>query len=448
MKITHGAFVEYLEAGIQKSTSRLIGDSSGPRALSSFFGRLFDLEMNQPTQEQLNKLAELMLEDPEDESGESLSISAGMTFLGQFIDHDLTFDTISEIGVSIATNSGLPNFRTPRLDLDSVYGDGPAVSSYLYDGHEKFVIGTQENGNDLPRNAANVAIIGDPRNDENLFLSQLHSAFLKFHNTLFETGPHAGNFSKTREIVQRAYQGIILHEYLPAIVHKSVLNPLMAQFRNGEMTSPVANKNTPDMPFEFSAAAFRFGHSQIRSNYTVNARTQCGLFNAGGFKPVPKKKNLAWNLFFDFGDSSVQFARKIDTKIVAALYNLPDRISGDEGKSLPKRNLIRGQRTFLLPFGEDVAIKLGITPILPNNLPSILAAKLEHIPLWFYILAEAEQPEFNGQLGPVGGSIVAGTLLNILLRDPGSIANKPLIASDLGWSEFSMGNLLKTTFRP
>lgn len=443
MKITHGAFVKFLEDNLEKSDFQKRVEFSQPRKLASIFGRLFESEPSQPTQDQLNKLALLMAESPDDRSGESSDISAGMTFFGQFIDHDLTLDAISEVGVSADVKPGLPNFRTPRLDLDSVYGLGPNISSYLYDGREKFVVGTPENSQDLPRNAANVALIGDPRNDENLFLSQLHSLFLNFHNTLFENGPYAGNFCKTRSLVRRAYQGVVLYEYLPAIVHESVLDPLMEQFYSGEMKSPVANNDTPDMPLEFSAAAFRYGHSQIRSGYTVNSETQCGLFETGGFRAVPKNKNLDWSFFFDFGDSRVQFARKIDTKIVDALYHLPDRVSGGEGKSLPRRNLIRGQHTFGLPFGEDIAVELKAPPIHPRDLPKILEAELEHIPLWFYVLAEAEQPEFDGQLGPVGGSIVAGTLLNLLIRDPDSIANKPLEPAELGWSSFSMANLVK-----
>jgi hypothetical protein len=44
--------------------------------------------------------------------------------LGQFIDHDLTFDPVSQLGVKTDPNA-LHNFRTPHFDLDSVYGAGP-----------------------------------------------------------------------------------------------------------------------------------------------------------------------------------------------------------------------------------------------------------------------------------------------------------------------------------
>jgi hypothetical protein len=58
--------------------------------------------------------------------------TAGTTFMGQFIDHDITFDLTSRLGQ--ATDPGLsPNFRTPGLDLDSVYGGGPDANPELYE---------------------------------------------------------------------------------------------------------------------------------------------------------------------------------------------------------------------------------------------------------------------------------------------------------------------------
>jgi len=54
--------------------------------------------------------------------------TAGTTFMGQFIDHDLTFDTTSKLAVA-ADPALTPNARTAALDLDSVYGGGPSASA-------------------------------------------------------------------------------------------------------------------------------------------------------------------------------------------------------------------------------------------------------------------------------------------------------------------------------
>lgn len=58
-------------------------------------------------------------------------IPAGYTYFGQFIDHDITFDPASSLMRKNDPN-GLFNFRTPRLDLDNVYGAGPDDQPYLY----------------------------------------------------------------------------------------------------------------------------------------------------------------------------------------------------------------------------------------------------------------------------------------------------------------------------
>src|SRR5436309_6560469 len=118
-------------------------------------------------------------------------LTAGFTFLGQFLDHDMTFDPTSSLARR-RDPEAVRNFRVPALDLDSVYGGGPVVSPHLYDqevdaGRTSLL--TEEipgsaacslDGrarSDLPRNSQRIALIADPRNDENLVVSQLHLAW-------------------------------------------------------------------------------------------------------------------------------------------------------------------------------------------------------------------------------------------------------------------------------
>src|SRR5918993_794700 len=104
--------------------------------------------------------------------------TAGFTFLGQFIDHDITFDPTSSLERQVDPEA-VSNFRTPLLELDNVYGSGPGASPHLYQRRDKggnpakFLIGLDTAGqeNDLPRNQQDTALIGDPRNDENLIVS-------------------------------------------------------------------------------------------------------------------------------------------------------------------------------------------------------------------------------------------------------------------------------------
>ena len=141
--------------------------------------------------------------NPRDDE-ENTGISAGYTYLGQFIDHDITFDPASFLQKGNDPDS-LEDFRTPRFDLDNLYGRGPDDQPYLYqsDG-KKLLQGARSltgNGDLLSRdlarnqpdakdvNAPKRAIIGDPCNDENVIVSQLQGMFIRFHNRMVDLNP-------------------------------------------------------------------------------------------------------------------------------------------------------------------------------------------------------------------------------------------------------------------
>jgi Animal haem peroxidase len=149
--------------------------------------------------------------------------TAGTTFVGQFIDHDVTFDTSSTLGTATDPLTS-PNGRTPTLDLDSIYGGGPAGSPTLYDtAHDpaKLLIGSGGAFEDLPRLADGTAIIADPRNDENLVIAGLHCAFILFHNRAVDDARANGArswqaaFAEARRLTTWHYHWLVLHEFLP-----------------------------------------------------------------------------------------------------------------------------------------------------------------------------------------------------------------------------------------
>src|SRR4051794_41911575 len=110
------------------------GREFAPRSvfLEGRFGRLFrSLPSFEPSDDVLEQLGAEMLE-PEGGEGLDGPIPAGYTYLGQFIDHDITFDPVSSLQRQNDPDS-LHDFRTPRLDLDSLYGDGPSNDPYLFD---------------------------------------------------------------------------------------------------------------------------------------------------------------------------------------------------------------------------------------------------------------------------------------------------------------------------
>ena len=407
------------------------------------FGRMFRLPPFVPTDARIAEIASVMVEAPVfDPALDNPDIPAGYTYLGQFIDHDITFDPVSSLDRQNDPDA-LNNFRTPRLDLDSLYGSGPADDPFLYDlptGHRKLLIDHHDNQDDLPRNAQETALIGDPRNDENIFVAALHLTMLKFHNAVVDrvaAEPTLRNGSETefeaaQRIVRWHYQWIVAHDYLRRNCGQAMLDEVLDE------SGPIPQvhrqvfkwKYFPYMPVEFSVAAYRFGHSQIRGQYKLNTTVprlpiftpgpirddRLGSF--GGFRTLPAQWTIEWGRFFEVagaGDSERQQTRLIDIQLAGPLVQLPPDVGGDR-PSLVIRNLTRGAR-LLLPSGQDVAGHMGVVPLsdaelgLPGGGPA---------PLWYYVLKEAEVQANGRHLGEVGGRIVAEVLLGLLEADPSS----------------------------
>lgn len=388
------------------------------------------------------------------------NMTAGMTFLGQFLDHDITFDPNSPL-LQKTNPKKTTNFRSPRFDLDSVYGGGPAQSPELYDqssGFIKFRVdaipGSEEfsrNGItrfDLPRDPGTLkALLGDPRNDENVILSQLHVAMLKFHNAVTDRlradVAHAGDspqqiFQEARRQVRWHYQWIIVHEFLPLTIGQTRVDEIL---QRGVRFFDV-DDDRPQMPIEFSVAAYRFGHSQIRPSYRLNFgrpdRGHSPFFaftfddaqdpndpdpnDFRGGKRAPRRF-VDWQTFFNFGDGNFKPNKKIDGKLSSVVMLLPGSrgpapgLPGDGVQSLASRNLMR-HVNFGLPSGQAVARRMGVPVLTTTQLSSLSAFGLEqNTPLWLYILKEAEIMENGLRLGPVGGRIVGEVFIGLLKAD-------------------------------
>lgn len=375
------------------------------------------------------------------------SINAGMTvgftFLGQFLDHDITFDPTSSFERQQDPES-VANFRTPAFELDSLYGSGLAASPHLYDRNTrtKFLIeklGTAADAqDDLPRTSQERAIIADPRNDENVMVSQLHLAFLKFHNAIDEdlrtsspTLTDGARFAEVQRLVRWHYQWIILHQFLPVTVGEDLVDDILA---NGRRYYDW--RHGPFIPVEFSVAAYRFGHSQVRPGYKPNPGLSAAIFDTRpgvddlrGGKRAPERF-VNWNVFFDYGDGAVKRNKLIDTTLSTPLFKLPfgspgNPAVGDPPATLAGRNLLR-HLTFSLPSGQDVARAMGETPLAAADFDSGVQSLgfAEQTPLWLYILQEAKTHEGGARLGPVGGRIVAEVFIGLLEGDRKSYLNQ------------------------
>jgi hypothetical protein len=444
----------------------------------------------------LMALGDAMTAGPDHEKdgrdGEESGIPALYTYFGQFIDHDITFDPMTTL-ISHSDPDALTDFRTPALDLDNMYGRGPDDQPYMYDSTgTKFLLGKPLDNNafDLPRNNATPAraIIGDPRNDENTIISQFQGLMLTFHNRVAEDHPHL-DFRSIQKIVRWHYQWVVINDFLTRIVAKNVIESLKT---NGQYDQSKIKfyrwKNNPFMPVEFSAAAYRLGHSMIRPGYRMNDTVLVPIFanaaqvepgSLAGFQAVAHDHGIDWQRFIDIGpprpqgdepppgqtigdsvqQQRLQFAYRLDTSIVNPLSVLPPSVAPDEPRSLAQRNLLRGFELGL-PTGQDVARAMGVIPLTDEEIligkkldlpltgddtppvPISEQAQLEvfrgKCPLWTYILAEAmynAQPidipvEPAGtqvttpQLGEVGGRIVAEVFLGMLFGDSDSFLSR------------------------
>jgi hypothetical protein len=477
----------------------LMGTKNSP-LFQGRFGRLFrslpPAQFGRNEKENLDNLAKLGAEmsaafdpptngpDPE-ESG----IPALYTYLGQFVDHDITFDPASSLQMQDDPDA-LTDFRTPAFDLDNVYGRGPDDQPYMYDGANAFLLGSPISGGDLkatdlPRNSGNPAraLIGDPRNDENTIVSQLQGLFHRFHNrTLLDNS--ALPFEQIQKLVRFHYQYVLLHDFLPRIVHSSVIAALKndkGKYDRKELKF-FHWKNQPFMPVEFSVACYRLGHSMIRPGYQLNDRASnlLPIFmtpeaaklgfkdDLTGFRAMVSDRALDWGQFIDIdtraydgGDlekkKRLQLAYRIDTSVVNPLSQLPPAVAANPA-SLAQRNLERGWRLGL-PTGQHVAHAMGIKPMdddqiligkgvdtpdkgeEPKSIITVSEVFKKNCPLWTYILAEAmhfqetvKTPTKEAvsistpRLGPVGGRIVAEVFLGLIFGD-----NHSLLSLEPNW---------------
>jgi len=327
------------------------------------------------------------------------------------------------------------------------------------------------------------ALIGDPRNDENTIISQLHVAFLRAHNKLVDEAAPPNRFKKAKRRLLRHYQYIVLHDFLKQIVESAIVRDTIKRNR---VYDP--DEDEFFMPLEFSVAAYRFGHSMVRSAYDFNLNfnksgeqtgpndrtipatldllfTFTALSGQLGFGPgtntLPENWIIEWENFFDpQGQAGHSKARRIDTELadpLTRLKNIEGNLEGSPPENLAAklavRNLLRGY-LLRMPTGQAVARALrkklrgvrDIPVLTPQQIEEnakkfdekqaevgqatvkqaeVLQRRqgelLRRTPLWYYILAEAAILRNGQSLGPVGGTIVAEVLVGLVRRSPHSI---------------------------
>lgn len=396
------------------------------------------------------------------------SIPSAYTYFGQFVDHDVSLAAISKSTPELANPCTITRFgpdplkpeavtatfknkRNSFLQLDTIYkGSPPRNDALLILGKlskSDHPIHTADADNDVPRQTNNdkTAIIGDPRNDQTLIISQLHVAFMRAHNEVVKSGK---SYSDARKLLIQHYHWLIIKDFLPRFARPEILQQVLAgeKLRYQPGTSPFY------IPLEFTVAAYRFGHAQSLHSYYYNDNFQgqglSSLFTfpaLGKYPTLPEKGVIQWEHFLGIGDF-LNWARVPNPSVVEPLSN----VLGPTGTPLPcerslaKMDLLRGY-SWGLPTGQAVARALGYQELsaaeiesvsVSSEMTSILQSGLSsRTPLWFYILAEAAwaqahdhpypepdpRSKLRGFLGKVGSRIIAEVLIGLIRESPDSI---------------------------
>ncbi|GIF21833.1 nucleoid-associated protein YgaU [Actinoplanes tereljensis] len=487
----------FAEVGITRAAAFALTTPAGSQSFDFLFPSLQDDEANllpqgANTPELLKNLGSSMVDT--DAAGEDSPIPAAYTYFGQFVDHDITLEIQQGFGSATmaqlldpamtplnlaAIRNALLNHRTPTLDLDSVYGlpapHDPADGNKMQLGTVQLLgsttpptarpAGTEaDDFHDLPReprDAGNIehdraAVIGDPRNDENLIISQLHVAFLRAHNALVDQGL---SFEEARRVLRQHYQHVVVHDFLKRVADPAIVDDVVTN--GNRWFDPLSEPNF--MPLEFSVAGYRFGHTMVRAEYDFNSNFNLGAIPASlellftftalsgdirDFETLPDNWIIQWQNIIGDG-AEVMKTRRLDPGLAtfkqnnfAALFALKNLTGATETPDLAARlavrNLLRGYR-LRLPTGQAVAEHIGV-PVLTKD--EVLAAAISdeqrialeaggfqfRTPLWFYVLAEARHFHNGAHLGPVGSTLVAEVLVGLVRRSTDSILTQP------GWT--------------
>ena len=425
------------------------------------------------------------------------SIPVGHTYVGQLLAHDISKDNDTKVGRTFEPEA-IANHVTPWIDLDVVYEHAGKLADRDPAEPAKLLLGNGiGNERDFPRGPDGRARIPDQRNDQNNNLSQLVAAVMQFHNAEVDRLRAASDeedealFVKARSSTAAHWQAVVFSEFLPTFVEVGLIDDIS---KNGPNFYGEGMAKAGIIPVEFSAAAFRFGHSIVRGRYTLNdneSADRVRLFPLSakelerslvGHRPIPKDRQIDWDRFFDFESSiqgdldddedqfkGLQVSRKIDRFLARPMLRIPEFILLGrpvppelmKEELLPDRavlslaslNLQRG-KALGLPSGQAVADAMGVTPIDNSALGLCVSAENctewgyvwtmddKEAPFFLYVLEESRLQSDGEKLGEVGGRIVAEVIIGLLQADPGSILNQDFVSPLTGTSSFTMADMI------
>lgn len=307
------------------------------------------------------------------------------------------------------------------LDASQVYGSDAVRAKALrtLDGSGRMKTSP---GNLLPFNTggfpnaggtgADLFLAGDPRANEQVALTAMHTLFVREHNRLVRrlarrhrTWDGERLYQEARKLVGAELQVITYREFLPALLGPDALPPYRGY--DPEVNAGISNA--------FSAAAFRFGHSALSSKLLRLNRK--GREIAAGHLAL-RDAFFSPHLIQEEGIASLlrglaaQPHQRIDPLVVDDVRNFLFG-HGSDGLDLAALNIQRGRDHGLPPYNAT-RVAMGLPPALDfsdiSNDPAMqtrLATAYAHpddVDLWVGCLAEPPLP--RSHLGALAQAIV------------------------------------------
>ena len=357
----------------------------------------------------------------------AVRVAAGWPFFGQFIAHDITADR-SPLGHR-ADPEQVRNFRTPRANLEGVYGAGPIGSPYLLRQGRP---GEAPAGRGWPRRAAQSR--GDRPGRRP---AQRHPPVREPDAGRLHQDPQPDRRPAPRrtgwteaDVFEEARRA----DHLALPVGDPARVPAAAGRRGADAAScstaarPLFGpSDDPYIPFEFADAAYRYGHSQVRDTYRVNRDfgPVPGLPRPDGLRRRAGGHAIDWTPAVRRSRPRARAALQEDRRQAAPLADRrcrarsPARTRARPTRRSPTATSSAARRSGCAS-GEAVARELGVEPLSPEQIGLAERGWEQETPLWLYVLKEAEALEDGDRLGPVGGRIVGEVLVGIIDADPES----------------------------
>ena len=429
---------------------------------------------------------------------------AGYTYLFQLAIHDLVQTNVPSPN-PLGQVRPIHNFRRLALELETIFGGGPSVSAFAYEGPSKprqarrylklggtRPMSTQCNHlvrpvRDIPRSSFDSpkpsgprrtldVLIADPRNDDNLIISQMTALFHAFYNAVVERmeKPDISTILRKKKLLEDV--GIYARAVTAHVYRKIIENDLLARILD-EKVYDAYKSNSIDfldeppvhgsLPLEFSHAVGRIGHHIVRPNYKLNRVTglpktlknivRATTLRFSGDVPPRPEFLVDWSLFFPLDKEApegfnwgARFGLHIADYMLNKMAFPPFKMAfppleKERPGGLLYRDLFRGASAGFLSIGQiaqglkselndqkdaGILIERGADffdddkrrEITRRGLklisaPSNLDSMIENPPLLFYVLCEAEFGVSNGsRLGFLGSVLIAEVFFRALSR--------------------------------